>query len=109
MAQTSGPGLRCGGDALEQIQPDADLIARDQGGENGNEPLLQGLQPSLGDCEQGRLLALGLKDRRGILLPGQLAHVQLFLLGETALMELRGENQPDQGCRQNLPRHRRDG
>ena len=41
--------------------------------------------------------------------PGQLAQVELLLLGTAALVELYGQDQPDQGGRQDLPADGRDG
>ena len=94
--------------ALEQVEADADLIGGDQRGKDRDEPLLQDLQPPLGGREQRRGLAF-LEDGGGTFLPGQLVHVELFLLGETALVELHGQDQPDQGRRQDLPAHGGDG
>ena len=101
-------GLSGGPQTLEQVKTDADLVGGDQGGKQGNEPLLQDLQPPLGRREQRPLLAF-LEDGGGTALLGQLAHVELFLLGETALVELHRQDQPDQGRRQNLPPNGGDG
>jgi hypothetical protein len=64
--------------------------------------------PPLGRRKQRSLLTL-LEDGGGTAVLGQLAHVELFLLGETALVELHRQDQPDQSRRQKLPPNGRDG
>jgi hypothetical protein len=42
------------------------------------------------------MFAFGLKNRRALVAFGQLAHIELFLLGEGALMKLNNQDKPNQ-------------
>ena len=94
---------------FEQKEAEADFIGRDQGAEDRKEPFLQQIQPTLGCRQQRGAFALAFEQRRGLFVLGQLLHVQPLLFGQTSLVKLNRQDQPDQSRCQELPDDRRDG